>query len=226
MTLFIGMPERDASSGKLFNSVAVVDRNGTIQGTYRKIKVIPGSIEGWSSPGEATPVFVLDGIRVGILICADAYRPEIAARYAQSGATLLLSSASWSPEPMGPGGCWEDRSREIDLPLLVCNRGGREPGWSFLGSESVVDHHGQRLFTFKSPTTRIFMVDLNRATGTFTLMDSVEIVPTVEHMTMREKGAPIKGSVSREHTTPVTDYVLFCPPEKWGSNLCLNNVLF
>ena len=171
--LLVGLPERDGRTGKLYNSVAVIDRQGTILGTYRKIHVVPGQAEGWATPGEATPLFSLDGEAVGILVCADSYTPEIAAAYARSGADILLSSAAWAPGPMGPNGCWEDRSRETGLPLLVCNRTGEEPGISFLNSESVVDQRGRRLFTFTAPSTTLFIVQWNRRTGAFTQLGSI-----------------------------------------------------
>ncbi len=173
--LLVGLPERDVQTGKLHNSVAVIDRTGTILGAYRKIHVIPGEAEGWATPGEATPLFALDGEAVGILICADSYTPEIAAAYARSGAGVLLSSAAWAPGSMGPNGCWEDRSRETGLPFLVCNRTGEEPGISFRNSESVVDRQGQRLFTFTAPGTTVFLVQWNRRTGEFTQLGSLAL---------------------------------------------------
>lgn len=175
ISLFVGFPERAAGSGKLHNSVAVIDQTGKIHGTYSKIKVLKTPGEGWAEPGREKPIFTIDGIRIGILICADAYPQEIARQYARAKADILLSSASWAPGSMGPNGCWEDRSRETGLPLIVCNRSGVEPDLSFVESESVVDLYGKRLFTFQSPETKVFLVDWNKRCEVFTLVGSILI---------------------------------------------------
>ncbi len=175
VSLFVGFPEREAGSGELHNSVAVIDRSGALLGTYRKIKVIPGPYESWAIPGVETPVFTVDGTRIGILICADSYAPEIAREYAAARVDLLLSSAAWAPGSMGPNGAWEARSQETGLPLIVCNRSGIEPGLDFRESESVVDQNGKRLFTFSAPGTTVFLVDWDRAHQTFTQAGSIPI---------------------------------------------------
>ena len=175
VSLFVGLPEREAGSGTLHNSVAVLDGGGALLGTYRKINVLPTPSESWAVPGTQTPVFTIDGTRIGILVCADAYGPEIAREYARLGVDLLLSSAAWAPGSMGPNGVWEARSRETGLPLVVCNRTGAEPGLSWLKAESVVDFVGRRLFTFQSPETRVFLVDWDRQKMTFTGAGSFKI---------------------------------------------------
>ena len=100
-------------------------------------------------------------------ICADSYNAVIAGKYANAGVDLLLSSAAWAPGSMGPNDCWEDRSRGTGLPLVVCNRSGAEPDPSWVEAESVVDQGGKRLFTFQSPTSKVFLVDWDRKRGTF-----------------------------------------------------------
>lgn len=167
VSLFIGFPEREKETGLLHNSVAVIDRRGALLGTYRKVNVLPTPSENWAVPGTETPVFTIDGTRIGLLICADSYNDVVAGKYARAGVDLLLSSAAWAPGSMGPNDCWEDRSRETGLPLVVCNRSGAEPDLSWVEAESVVDQGGKRLFTFQSPTSKVFLVDWDRKRGTF-----------------------------------------------------------
>jgi len=162
VALFVGFAERDARSGQLHNSVAVIDRAGNIQGTYRKQRV-HGGAESWSTPGSGGAPFVVDGIPVGVLICADTYQPEPAARYREQGAAILLAPANWPPvEGMGPGDLWEQRSAETGLPLIVNNRTGREPELDFSRGESVVAAGGARLFSFSASQSRLFYVDWDR----------------------------------------------------------------
>lgn len=165
VALFIGFAERDAKSGKLHNSVAVIDRDGALRGTYRKQRPI-GSVESWSTAGSGGAPFVIDGIPVGVLICADTYRPEPAARLRAQGAAILLAPSAWPPvDGMGPGDAWERRSAETGLPLVVNNRTGREPELDFSSGESVVASGGERRFAFTAGQTRLFYVDWDRRQG-------------------------------------------------------------
>jgi len=165
VALFVGFAERDGKTGKFHNSVAVIDRAGVIQGAYRKQRPV-GRAESWSTPGTGGAPYIVDGIPVGMLICADTYKPEPAASYRQQGAAILLSPANWPPvDGMGPDDLWERRSKETGLPLIVNNRTGREPELDFTTGESVVAAGGERLFSFSAKQTRLFYVDWDRHQG-------------------------------------------------------------
>lgn len=165
VALFIGFAERDGKTGKFHNSVAVIDRAGTIQGTYRK-QVVHGAAEAWSTAGKETRRFVVDGVPLGMLICADAYKPDFAAQYRQQGAAILLSSANWPPVgEMGPRDTWEKRSGETGLPLISINRTGKEPELDFSQGQSAVSADGRRLFSFSSAQSRVFYVDWDGKQG-------------------------------------------------------------
>ncbi len=93
---FISHPERDATSRQLYNSLFVIGRDGRILGRHRKLHPTPGS-EGWSGAGEPGRPLTVDGINVGLLICADAYNPQPAQRLRDDGAQLLVSAAPGGP---------------------------------------------------------------------------------------------------------------------------------
>jgi adenosylcobinamide amidohydrolase/predicted amidohydrolase len=165
VALFIGFAERDGRTGKLHNSVAVIDRNGVIQGAYRK-QLVHGSAESWSTAGTESTPFMVDGIPVGVLICADAYKPDFSALYRQQGAAILISPANWPPVgDMGPKGQWEARTKETGLPLVVDNRTGKEAEIDFSQGQSVVAAGGKRVFSFSSPVTQVFYVDWDGKQG-------------------------------------------------------------
>lgn len=173
VALFIGFAEKDGITGKLHNSVAVIGRDGVIQGTYRKHRLVGGPTESWASPGTENNLFIIDGIPVGMLICADSYKTDIAVRHKLQGAWILLSPANWPPgKDMGPNGYWEDITLETGLPLIVSNRTGIEPDLDFSAAESVVVLNGQRLYSFSSPDSRVFLVDWSPGGGTFFSVDS------------------------------------------------------
>ena len=157
-TVFIGCPERD--SGRLYNSVFVIDSRGEIIGKHRKINVKSDSLS-WSSPGETVVPLQCDGLKVGLLVCADAFTPGIAATLKSGGAQILVSPSSWGPGIHGPNGEWEDRTRETGLPMIVCNRTGSEKTLDFWKAQSLVVKNGRRLLSHASEQSAVLVFDWN-----------------------------------------------------------------
>ncbi len=163
VTVFLSHPERDAANGKLYNSVFVISRGGEIVGRHRKIHVLTGS-EGWSSPGQDAAPIQCDGLRVGVLVCADAFSSSMAGSLKAAGARLLVSAAAWGPGLHEPNGEWEQRSLETGLPLIVCNRTGRDRSLSFTGAPSVVVQGGRRVLSGSPERSTVLTCDWNLAT--------------------------------------------------------------
>jgi len=161
---FVSHPEREAVTGKLFNSLFVIGRNGQMLGRQRKLDPTPGS-EDWSSPGEPSRPIPVDGITVGLLICADAYKPLPALRLRDTGAQLLVSAAAWWPGEWGPNGEWEARTLDTGVRMIVCNRTGRDHDTQLFGSESVVVDRGEKLLTLQAPESTVFIVDCQLSDG-------------------------------------------------------------
>ena len=155
---FVSHPERDGGSGQLFNSLFVLGRDGRLLGRHRKLHPTPGS-EGWASAGELGRPVPVDAIRVGLLVCADAYAPHAARRLRDDGAQLLVSSAAWWPGEWGPSGEWEARTLDSGLPLIVCNRTGRDGESLMVHAESVIVDRGVKLLTLRSPDSTVFVVE-------------------------------------------------------------------
>jgi predicted amidohydrolase len=160
VTLFLSHPERDPASGNLYNSLFVIDAQGTLLGRHRKIHALRVGSEGWSSPGEQPTVLPVRPFqRVGLLICADAYGPEICRSLKAQGAELLVSAAAWAPGLHGPSGEWERCTEETGLPLLVCNRTGPDRTLDFTKAETVVVQGGKRLLSLSSDRSAVFVID-------------------------------------------------------------------
>jgi predicted amidohydrolase len=154
----VSHPERDNGSGKLFNTLFIIGREGHVLGRHQKLHPTPGA-EDWSSPGKPGQPVEVDGVNVGLLICADAYTPEPALRLRELGAELLISAAAWWPGDHGPGGEWEARTLDTGLPMIVCNRTGIDGDSRLIDAESVVTDNGRRLTTLRSPDSTIFIID-------------------------------------------------------------------
>jgi predicted amidohydrolase len=161
---FVSHPEREPVTGKLFNSLFVIGRNGQMLGRHRKLKPTPGS-EDWASAGEPGRPIPVDGIKIGLQICADAYKPVPAVRLRDAGAQLLVSAAAWWPGECGPKGEWEARTLDTGLPMIVCNRTGRDHDTQLFGSESVIVDRGEKLLTLRATESTVFMVDCHFSDG-------------------------------------------------------------
>lgn len=145
ITVFLSHPERDLESGKLYNTVFVINREGEIAGRHRKINALHGA-EAWSSRGWEIDPVEADGLNVGILVCGDSYRNNVAQELKDKGAQVLVSPAAWGPGQCGPDGEWEQRTQDTGLPLMVCNRsGGEGDDLDYRQAESVVAQGGRRL---------------------------------------------------------------------------------
>jgi predicted amidohydrolase len=161
---FVSHPEREALTGKLFNSLFLIGRNGQILGRQRKLQPTPGS-EDWSSAGELARPIPVDGIKIGLLICADVYKAPPALRLRDSGAQLLVSAAAWWPGEWGPKGEWEARTLDTDLPMIVCNRTGCDHQTQLFRAESVVLDRGEKLLTLRAAESTAFIVDCRLRQG-------------------------------------------------------------
>jgi omega-amidase len=164
VTSFLSHPERDALTGKLFNSFFIIGRNGQLLGRQRELDPRPGS-EDWASAGEPGHPIPVDDMKIGLLVCADAYKPLPARRLRDSGGQLLVSAAAWWPGEWGPKGEWEARTLDTGLPMIVCNRTGRDHDIQLFGSESVVVDRGERLLTLRAPESTVFIVDCEFSEG-------------------------------------------------------------
>jgi N-carbamoylputrescine amidase len=166
LTVFLSHPERDPNTDKLYNSVFVINPHGEIIGKHRKIKALGGA-EAWSSPGREIDPVECDGVKVGILICADAYKNEVAQELKDKGAQVLVSPVSWGPGGCAPRGEWEQRTADTGLPIMVCNRSGvEEEELDYRTAESVVAQHGKRLLTAISDRSVVLSFDWDMDTMT------------------------------------------------------------
>jgi predicted amidohydrolase len=86
----------ELAEGQLYNSVAIIDRAGRLVGTYRKLHLFGAAERNVFAPGNAgLPVFELDGLRLGVLVCYDLRFPESMRILAMAGADLIVVPTAW-----------------------------------------------------------------------------------------------------------------------------------
>src|SRR5436853_3956021 len=86
VTTILGFTEI-SGAGLLYNSAAVFHQ-GAVVGLYRKLH--PAIRKSIYQPGDQTPVFEVDGLTFGIVICNDSNDRELARIMASQGATALF----------------------------------------------------------------------------------------------------------------------------------------
>jgi beta-ureidopropionase len=119
---------------RCFNSAALISRAGELAGVYRKCHLpavdsptLRTDEKRWFSPGEALPVFDLDGVRVGILICYDRSFPE-------AWRSLMLEGAEIVALPIATFGFRREAFRaelatmaaQSHVFVVAVNKAGRE----------------------------------------------------------------------------------------------------
>lgn len=166
ITLFLshleksGSGSQDPQQADSYNTLFVIDPQGEIIARHRKINTIPVS-EAWSTPGTLATVAKIGSLKVGLLICADAWPQKHARALQQQGADLIISSANWPPGQYGPKDVWELRSKETGLPLFINNRTGIEGTFDMRKAQSVVAFNGQRLLQHASEDSSLVLVEWN-----------------------------------------------------------------
>ncbi|AKG53352.1 aliphatic amidase amiE [Dehalogenimonas sp. WBC-2] len=160
ITILLATAEHDDDDHTLYNSVFVLSPEGKVAGTHRKINIHRAHCtESWADTGKSLEVIELQGLKLGILICADAWNPDLAAGLAAKGADIIVSVANWGETPCPPESCWEKRSQETGVPVWVCNRTGVEHALSFEDASSLVAVDGKRLIGYSGPGAAILLFD-------------------------------------------------------------------
>lgn len=147
-----------------FNSMAMVDADGSVLGVYRKTH-IPNAIgyqeKQYFSPGDTGfKVWDTRYARVGLGICWDQWFPEAARCMALMGAEILLYPTAIGDEPGDPGAPdsmphWQNtmcgHAAANILPLVASNRIGTEKAttsdmeMTFYGSSFIADEIGNKV---------------------------------------------------------------------------------
>lgn len=141
-----------------FNSIAVIDADGTVMGVYRKTHIPdgPGYEEKfYFNPGDTGfRVWPTRYARIGIGICWDQWFPETARCLVLQGAEILFYPTAIGSEPIHPDNdtrdhwriCMRGHAGANMVPVVASNRTGVETidsaSITFYGSSFITDNKG------------------------------------------------------------------------------------
>jgi N-carbamoylputrescine amidase len=145
-----------------FNTVVIIDADGSIMGYYRKSHIPDGpgySEKFYFSPGDTGfKVWNTKHAKIGVGICWDQWFPECARSMALMGAELLFYPTAIGSEPLDPSidsmGHWQRTMQGHAganlTPVIASNRIGTEDGkrgtsMTFYGSSFIADHYGAKV---------------------------------------------------------------------------------
>src|SRR5574344_2609124 len=140
-----------------FNSLGVIDSDGSLLGIYRKSHIPTGQCyeeKFYFTPGDTGfMVFNTKYAKVGIGICWDQWFPEVARILALQGAEILMYPTAIGSEPVLPKDSkdhWQHvmcgHAAANIIPVVASNRVGTEEtdksSMTFFGSSFIADEEG------------------------------------------------------------------------------------
>jgi N-carbamoylputrescine amidase len=170
----------ERAGNSLFNTVVMVDADGSRMGVYRKSHIPdgPGYTEKYffSSGDTGFRVWNTQHGRVGVGICWDQWFPEAARAMALAGAQCIIYPTAIGSEPADPS--W-DSSRHWQrvmqghaaaniIPVMAANRVGHEKGSTteitFYGSSFIADYTGEIVAEAGRDTEEVISAEFDVAT--------------------------------------------------------------
>lgn len=171
------------AAGLYHNTIAVMDKDGSIAGTYRKSHIPddPGYYEKFFfTPGDTGfhPIETSVG-KLGCLICWDQWYPEAARLMALAGAEILIYPTAIGCKPEEPK---DEHDRQLTawqtvqrghavancIPVVAINRVGFEPspesdrdGMNFWGRSFVAGCQGEMLAEASGDQEEVLLVELD-----------------------------------------------------------------
>ncbi|MBC2652351.1 N-carbamoylputrescine amidase [Novosphingobium flavum] len=158
-----------------YNTVAMIDPDGAILGTYRKSHIPdgPGYEEKYYfRPGnDGFKVWDVAGARIGVGICWDQWYPECARVMALQGAELLFYPTAIGSEPydadLDTSRMWrramQGHAVSNCMPVIAANRIGTEGGQRFYGHSFITDEWGDLVAEFGAGETGMLVTRLDLA---------------------------------------------------------------
>jgi len=164
----------EANPGRKPYITQVVARNGRLLGVYRKRNIADDEVA-WFDPGAEPLLFDHAGLRFGLSVCADIYKPKVFTDCVALGATVMLECAApglygeqttrdWrSGWQWWRGECHEHLGRyagELGIHIAVATQAGRTLDEDFPGGGYLFGPTGECLAETSDWSEGMFVVSV------------------------------------------------------------------
>ena len=151
------------SSGKYFNTLIHIEKNGKQKNHYHKIHPFSFSDEDKHFSGGDKPVITaIDYWRIGLSICYDLRFPELYRFYAKENVHLIINIANWPDTRIEH---WSTllKARAIENQCFVAgvNRVGKDPELNYTGFSCVYDPMGKEISSVEKEE-RLITVEIDK----------------------------------------------------------------
>jgi len=165
----------EREGNQYYNSLAMVDADGSVLGTYRKSHIPDG-------PGYEEKFYFRPGntgFRVwqtrfgclGVGVCWDQWFPEAARAMVLMGAEILFYPTAIGSEPEEPDldtrKMWtrvmQGHAVANVVPVVAANRTGDEAGQAFYGNSFICDHQGELVHQMGDSETGVIAAEFDLA---------------------------------------------------------------
>ncbi|MBN1695631.1 hypothetical protein JW879_09605 [candidate division WOR-3 bacterium] len=160
LTMAVGFLEREGKH--LYNSSILVNGEGVV-GVYRKVHLFREEKSIFKGGNTGFPVFEVNNIKVGLLVCFDWIFPEAMRTLALKGADIILHSANLVLTYYQKAAI--TRAVENRVFIVLANRTGIEARFGsrneFTGESEIVDPAGKVILKAGKEEEGIFSIDIN-----------------------------------------------------------------
>jgi agmatine deiminase len=174
VVIVVPLFEKD-NKGNYYNSVVVIDADGRLLPTYRKVHIPHDPLfyeKNYFRDGLDFQVYDTRYARLSVLICYDQWFPEAARIVALKGADIIFypTAIGWiKGEGMPPEGDWHDAWETVQrghaiangVHVAAVNRVGQEGDLTFWGSSFVCDSFGQVLKRASDKDEEVLVVEVD-----------------------------------------------------------------
>lgn len=144
LAALVGFPH---SAGMLYNAAALL-RDGRVAQVAHKYALPNYGVfddKRWFEPGHAVTVTMVNGVRIGLLICEDAWQPEPVAAAARAGAELVIviNASPFDVEKQARReAVLAERARETGCAIAYLNMVGGQDEVVYDGASLLVNGDG------------------------------------------------------------------------------------
>ena len=143
LTIIGSMPEK--VRGRVYNTAYVIDRDGSVAGTYRKVHLFSLTGEHRHFEGGRKAVVSKTSLGpIGLMICYDLRFPELCRSLALDGAQVVVVVAQW---PTVRAAHWDIllKARAVENQLFVfgANRCGSDRDIVYAGHSRIISPYGE-----------------------------------------------------------------------------------